>query len=97
MPPFSLMQKHIPLAFLAAIASLPAAATDIRRTDSPDIHIKMEKCYGIAKAGMNDCANVTGTHQCAGYSMKDNDPAEWIMVPEGTCDRIVGGTTKPKV
>ncbi len=89
--------KHSTLAFLAAITSFSAAAAETEAEAVPDIRIKMEKCYGIAKAGMNDCANVTGTHQCAGYSIKDNDPAEWVMVPEGTCDRIVGGTTKPKV
>ena len=36
-----------------------------------------EKCYGIAKAGQNDCANLSGTHSCAGQSKADNSPDEW--------------------
>lgn len=50
----------------------------------------MEKCYGIAKAGQNDCG--TATHSCAGESKKDNDKKEWILVPAGLCEKIVGGS-----
>ena len=53
-----------------------------------------EKCYGIAKGGKNDCQ--TATHSCAGTSTKDADPSSWIAVPAGTCERIVGGSLKPK-
>ena len=53
----------------------------------------MEKCAGIVKAGMNDCG--ANGHDCAGMAEVDNDPNEWIYVPEGTCDKIVGGTVKP--
>ena len=52
---------------------------------------KMEKCFGIVKAGLNDCANSTGTHSCASLGKKDKDPAEWMLLPEGTCKKIVGG------
>jgi uncharacterized membrane protein len=51
-----------------------------------------EKCYGIAKAGANDCG--TATHTCAGQSKKANAPDEWKYVPKGTCEQA-GGTTKP--
>ena len=34
---------------------------------------KKEKCYGVAKAAQNDCANLAGTHSCAGQSSVDND------------------------
>lgn len=53
-----------------------------------------EKCYGIAKAGKNDCQ--TSTTACAGTSKKDNQGDAWIYVPAGTCDKIVGGSTTPK-
>lgn len=53
-----------------------------------------EKCYGIAKAGMNDCQ--TATNSCAGSSTKDGDGASWIYVPSGTCEKIVGGSTTPR-
>jgi len=52
----------------------------------------MEKCMGIVKIGMNDCG--TSKHACAGQAKIDNDPEEWIYVPEGTCAKIVGGVVK---
>jgi uncharacterized membrane protein len=48
-----------------------------------------EKCYGIVKAGKNDCG--TSKHGCAGMAKVDNDPEEWIHVPKGTCEKITGG------
>jgi uncharacterized membrane protein len=44
-----------------------------------------DKCYGIAKAGQNDCANIAGTHSCAGQSKVDNDPGSWKYVEKGSC------------
>ena len=55
----------------------------------------MEKCYGVVKAGKNDCGSA-GSNACAGQSKRDDDPAAWILVPKGTCDKIVGGSTTPK-
>ncbi len=49
-----------------------------------------EKCYGIAKAGQNDCANLSGSHTCAGLAKVDNDPGEWKYVAKGTC-KAAGG------
>jgi len=53
----------------------------------------MEKCYGIAKAGKNDCQ--TSSSACAGTSAEDNQKDAWIYVPEGTCGKIAGGSTEP--
>ncbi|MGY0218480.1 BufA1 family periplasmic bufferin-type metallophore [Endozoicomonadaceae bacterium StTr2] len=52
-----------------------------------------EKCYGVAKAGQNDCANLAGTHSCAGQAETDNDIGEWMAVAKGTCDDL-GGFSK---
>ncbi len=49
-----------------------------------------EKCYGIAKAGKNDCASTDGAHSCAGQSKVDNDPKEWKYVKKGTCESMGG-------
>jgi uncharacterized membrane protein len=49
-----------------------------------------DKCYGIAKAGQNDCANLSGTHSCAGLNKADNDPGEWKYVAKGTCKDMKG-------
>jgi len=56
---------------------------------------KAEKCYGIAKAAKNDCAS-TGNNSCGGTSKLNSDPKAWIYVPEGYCERIVGGSKTPK-
>lgn len=48
-----------------------------------------ERCAGIVKAGKNDCA--TSKHACAGQAVRDSDPEEWVYVPKGACDKIVGG------
>jgi uncharacterized membrane protein len=52
-----------------------------------------EKCFGIAKAGQNDCANASGSHSCAGQSKVDKGADEWKYVAKGTCEKE-GGTTK---
>ncbi len=59
----------------------------------------MEKCFGIAKAGLNDCGTATNSG-CAGSSTVDGQVSAWIYVPKGTCNKIVGGSTvepKPEV
>ena len=50
-----------------------------------------EKCYGIVKAGKNDCA--TNTTGCAGSATKDAQKDAFLLLPKGTCDKIVGGST----
>ncbi|MBX7146758.1 MAG: DUF2282 domain-containing protein [Alphaproteobacteria bacterium] len=55
--------------------------------------IGTEQCYGIVKAGKNDCK--TGMHSCAGQSIKDGEG--FINVPKGLCERLVGGSLKPKI
>jgi uncharacterized membrane protein len=55
---------------------------------------KTEKCYGVVKAGQNDCQ--TATSSCAGTSKKDSQADAWIAVPAGVCAKIVGGSTSPK-
>ena len=51
----------------------------------------MEKCYGVVKAGKNDCG--TKGHSCAGQSTKGGDKTEWIFLPKGTCGKLVNGGT----
>lgn len=55
---------------------------------------EQEKCYGVAKAGQNDCG--TAAHSCSGQAKTDNAPDEWKMVPKGTCEKAGGKTTPPK-
>lgn len=78
----------------AALAGLAASASAQQPTPAPQPTYKFEKCYGIVKAGKNDCA--TNTSSCAGTAKRDNQPDSWVYVPTGTCDKIVGGTTSAK-
>ena len=48
---------------------------------------EMEKCYGVAKAGQNDCAAGPGT-TCAGTSTRDYQGNAWKLVAKGTCTSI---------
>lgn len=57
----------------------------------PDAPQAWEKCAGIAQAGANDCGALDGSHACAGQATKPGDANEWVYVPEGTCEKIVGG------
>lgn len=52
-----------------------------------------EKCYGVAKAGQNDCG--TAAHSCSGQAKTDNEPDEWKFVAKGTCEKAGGKTTPP--
>lgn len=54
-----------------------------------------EKCFGVAKAGQNDCASATGAHSCAGQAKKDMDPTEWKNVAKGTCVKLGGTLAAP--
>ncbi len=55
----------------------------------------MEKCYGVAKAGKNDCKAGAGT-SCAGSSTVDGQGDAWMYVAKGTCEKLVGGSLTPK-
>jgi len=49
-----------------------------------------ERCFGIAKAGQNDCASLTGVHDCAGEAKADHAADDWRSVPKGTCKSMGG-------
>lgn len=78
-------------------AMLAAAAASLLTTvlvATPAVAQEKEKCYGIAKAGQNDCANLTGSHSCAGQSKVSDDAAEWKYVAKGTCKGMKGLTAE---
>lgn len=66
----------------AALASASAQAADDKK----------EKCYGVAKAGQNDCQ--TAKSSCAGTSKVDGQKDAWLFVAQGLCERLVGGSLK---
>jgi uncharacterized membrane protein len=74
-------------AFLGAVTTasmtLPAQAAD------------GVKCYGIVKAGENDCANAAGTHSCAGHAAADYDGGDWKAVASADECTAMMGKTEP--
>ncbi len=81
-------------AALAGILTMAAssARADHQHPAGSTEPMETEKCYGVAKAGMNDCG--TPTHACAGHAENavDSDKNEWIMVPTGLCEKLVNGS-----
>ena len=89
------MNKRVLIASALAAAVVAPSALLAQGGPAPTPTFKAEKCYGLAKAGSNDCAS-TGNNSCAGTSRVNADPRAWIYVPAGYCARIVSGSLKPK-
>ena len=77
---------------MTSLLALTSAATLVNAANSATVE-KMEKCYGIVKTALNDCA--TATQSCAGSATKDKQPDAFIFLPKGTCNKIVGGGLVP--
>jgi uncharacterized membrane protein len=75
------------IVILGALSAILAAihATTTNKSGKEE----RERCYGVVRAGQNDCAN--GKHSCVNKSTTSGNSAEWIMLPKGTCEKIVGG------
>lgn len=87
------MKRSTSIMSLALIAlATGSAVTTSGSVQAADKH-EMEKCYGVAKAGRNDCA--TATSSCAGTSSSDRQKDAYIAVPKGTCSKIAGGSLAP--
>ncbi|OIQ91069.1 hypothetical protein GALL_270350 [mine drainage metagenome] len=83
-----------PLALAGIIATAAAVSGGMPAHAADGGKMSMEKCYGVAKAGKNDCAS--GAHSCAGQAVKDFDPASFVAVPKGLCAKLAGGRLTPK-
>lgn len=80
---------------IAGLVAMSAISSSVSAQDksmpAPAKKEAKEKCFGIAKKGMNDCG--TAKHSCAGYAEKDNMPDEWKFVAKGSCEKM-GGKVK---
>jgi uncharacterized membrane protein len=79
------------LASVLAFGAISAAQAGPVKADA-----SKDKCFGITKAGQNDCASATGSHSCAGTATKDKDPGDWKYVEKGTCEKMGGMMMAPK-
>jgi uncharacterized membrane protein len=78
---------------LAALFSVPLVSA-AQSGPAPTPTFEHEKCFGISRAGKNDCQ--TANSSCAGTSKRDKQGDAWIYVPKGTCDRVVDGSLQAK-
>lgn len=83
--------KKSNLAVTATIASLVGLGGTMLTT-APALAAEKEKCYGVSKAGKNDCA--TKTSSCAGTAKEDNQSDAFVVVPKGLCGKLTGGSTE---
>jgi uncharacterized membrane protein len=77
----------------STLASVLALA--LGQAQAADARPAQEKCFGITKAGANDCAASDGSHSCAGQAKKDNDAQDWKYVAKGTCEKLGGKEAAP--
>ena len=85
-------QVMIASAIVAAL-TMPFAAHG-QSGPAPKPKFDAEKCYGVAKAGKNDCQ--TANSSCAGTSRRDGQKDAWVYVPSGTCQKLVGASLQPR-
>jgi uncharacterized membrane protein len=83
-------QSVIRTALMGLVALGVAGATTAQAQSTPK-----EKCYGVSKAGQNECA--AGKHSCAGTAKQDNDPEYWKLVAKGSCEKMGGKLAPPKI
>jgi uncharacterized membrane protein len=76
-------------AFAAAMALTAASHVAAQQASKP---AGSEKCYGVVKAGLNDCQ--TANSSCAGTATRDRQADAYVYVPAGTCKKIAGGVVK---
>ena len=87
------MQKSKNLVSAVMATLLTSTLTAYTANAIAETAVPMEKCYGVAKAGKNDCG--TATHACAGQAATNKDPNEWVYVPVGNCAKTPGGSLTP--
>lgn len=78
-------QRAMVVAAAASLMSLTFVAVPAHAAEK-------EKCFGISKAGQNDCASISGAHSCSGQAKVDMDKGEWKYVAKGTCKQMKGLT-----
>jgi len=85
-------QKISPILIASAIGSVLSLAG--RAEAAPLVQCaEQERCYGVVKAGRNDCS--TATTACPGSAKQDSQKDAWLYLPKGTCAKITGASLTP--
>jgi uncharacterized membrane protein len=83
--------KSINVLVTSVITSLIGLGAIAAQAAEPLVHCaEHERCYGVTKAGKNDCS--TATSACAGTAKQDFQKDAWVYVPKGTCLKLAGGS-----
>jgi len=82
------------IAAIGSLLTLGATFATVASAGPVTMKPDQEKCYGVVKAGKNDCAGPA--HACAGQSTTNAGGKEFIAVPKGTCERLAGGSLTMK-
>ena len=80
----------------AALATMLASVANASPPADSMAQAEKEKCFGISKAGQNDCAAAYGSHSCAGQAKTDKGAHDWKYVAKGTCEKAGGKMAAPK-
>ena len=88
-----MMRKNLNALMTSAMAGLITCGMLAANAAQAAEKTPLEKCYGISKAGKNDCQ--TSSSACAGTAKKDGQKDAWIFIPKGSCEKIVGAALKP--
>ena len=85
------LEKNVVRTALIGVVALAGVGLSLQA--SAAMPMGMAKCYGIARAHMNNCK--TADHACKGMSTINGDPQSFLLVPTGLCQKIVHGSLKP--
>ncbi|HJX18671.1 MAG TPA: DUF2282 domain-containing protein [Acidiferrobacterales bacterium] len=80
--------RYVITAAIAALTSGGMLASTMAQAAGVVVCAEQERCYGIAKAGKNDCA--TSSSACSGSAKQDNQKDAWVYVPKGMCLKVAG-------
>ncbi|GAB5470850.1 MAG: hypothetical protein Kilf2KO_38800 [Rhodospirillales bacterium] len=75
---------------VVALSFLAAASAAAGEETSNEV-----RCYGIAKAGENDCVSAAGSHDCAGKARMDYAGSDWKKLESETACQDMGGSLQP--
>lgn len=88
-------RKTLNTLLASAVALTLVGAVSSAHAEDTTAPAEKEKCYGVVKAGQNDCAAADGSHSCAASAGVDASGQEWIMLPAGLCTKLVNGSLEP--
>ncbi len=86
-------RRNFAAKILTAAVGIAASAAPMAASAQSISSPKLEKCYGVNAVGRNDCA--AGTHSCAGQATMARDPASFVLLPQGDCSKLAGGSLTP--